>query len=228
MPASTHSLLAIALPLAAAAAPVYAQGVWLREPTRPGGVGAQPSAPTWSTWLRTGPGKAAALRGSTDLVAPRDTSPARFSRYDPIIEQQRGLFGVPAALVRAVIRTESDFDPKVVSSVGAKGLMQLMPDTARSLGVVDPFDPSQNILGGSRYLQRLARRFCATSPGTTSAAIIGSLSCSQADLIRVIAGYHAGPGAVEKYGGLPPYETTRFYVTAVLRRFEQNEREASK
>jgi soluble lytic murein transglycosylase-like protein len=167
------------------------------------------SAGRWKVWLRTGPGKAAALRGRSDLVPARDASPTRFSRYDDDIRDQQSHYGIPEALLRAIIKTESDYDPAVVSSVGAQGLMQLMPDTARLMGVTDAFDPRQNIMGGARYLQVLARRFC-------KAASV----CTPDEKVKVIAAYHAGPGAVEKYGGLPPYETTRAYVAAVLRRYE--------
>ncbi|HVZ70796.1 MAG TPA: lytic transglycosylase domain-containing protein [Polyangia bacterium] len=162
----------------------------------------------WKVWLKTGPGKAAALRGRTDLVPPRDTSPSRVSRYDDHIRDQQAYYGIPEPLIRAIIKTESDYDPAVVSSVGAQGLMQLMPDTARMMGVTDAFDPRQNIMGGARYLQVLARRFCAQAV------------CTPEERIKVIAGYHAGPGAVEKYGGMPPYETTRAYVAAVVRRYD--------
>jgi soluble lytic murein transglycosylase-like protein len=172
----------------------------------------------WRVWLKTGPGKAAALRGRTDLVPPRDSSPARLTRYDQHIRDQQAFYGIPEALVRAVIKTESDFDPNVVSSVGAKGLMQLMPDTARLMGVTDVFDPRQNIMGGSRYLQVLARRFCRSAADGSNAALV---VCSPEEKVKVVAGYHAGPGAVEKYGGIPPYETTRAYVTAVMRRYDQ-------
>ena len=182
-----------------------------------------PLGARWKVWLKTGPGKAAALRGRTDLVPARDSSPARFSRYDQHVRDQQAFFGIPEALVRAVIKTESDFDPNVVSSVGAKGLMQLMPDTARLMGVTDVFDPRQNIMGGARYLQVLARRFCKTpsEPAAGDAAAPARFVCTMDEKVKVIAAYHAGPGAVEKYGGMPPYETTRAYVTAVMRRYEQ-------
>jgi soluble lytic murein transglycosylase-like protein len=178
----------------------------------------------WRVWLKTGPGKAAALRGSTDLVPARDSSPARLTRYDQHIRDQQAFYGIPEALVRAVIKTESDFDPNVVSSVGAKGLMQLMPDTARLMGVTDVFDPRQNIMGGSRYLQVLAQRFCKSkseSAVTAEGPNVALTVCSPEEKVKVVAGYHAGPGAVEKYGGIPPYETTRAYVTAVMRRYDQ-------
>jgi hypothetical protein len=181
-----------------------------------------PVGSRWKVWLRTGPGKAAALRGTTDIVPAQDTSSARFSRYDQHIQDQQSFFGIPEPLIRAVIKTESDFDPNVVSSAGAKGLMQLMPDTARLMGVTDVFDPRQNVMGGARYLQVLARRFCKT-PAQSSEAEGGerTLTCSYDEKIKIIAGYHAGPKAVEKYGGLPPYETTRAYVTAVMRRYDR-------
>jgi len=187
-----------------------------------------PIGARWKVWLKTGPGKAASLRGRTDVVPPRDATPARFSRYDQHIQDQQAYFGIPEALVRAVIKTESDFDPNVVSSVGAKGLMQLMPDTARLMGVTDVFDPRQNIMGGSRYLQVLARRFCKT-PLQSPEAEGGERTqvCSYEEKVKVIAGYHAGPGAVEKYGGLPPYETTRAYVTAVMRRYERYQQQGA-
>jgi hypothetical protein len=188
---------------------------WSRE--RGGGVveftnKTPPAGGKWKVWLKTGPGKAAALRGSTDLVPARDASPTRFSRYDQHIRDEQAFYGIPEALLRAIIKTESDYDPGVVSSVGAQGLMQLMPDTARLMGVTDPFDPRQNIMGGARYLQVLARRFCkrVTSAGTV---------CAPDEKVKVVAAYHAGPGAVEKYGGIPPYETTHAYVAAVMRRY---------
>jgi hypothetical protein len=187
-----------------------------------------PIGARWKVWLRTGPGKAAALRGTTDVVPANDVSPARFSRYDQHIQDQQSFFGIPEALIRAVIKTESDFDPNVISSAGAKGLMQLMPDTARLMGVTDVFDPRQNIMGGARYLQVLARRFCKT-PAQAFEAEGGerTLVCSQDEKVKVIAGYHAGPAAVEKYGGMPPYETTRAYVSSVMRRYDRYRQSAS-
>ena len=225
--------LALVVALAALPAVTQARGVgssigsgtfWSRE--RDDGIveftNLPPVGARWKVWLRTGPGKASALRGTTDVVPAQDRTPARFSRFDQHIQDQQSFYGIPEALIRAVIKTESDFDPNVVSSAGAKGLMQLMPDTARLMGVIDVFDPRQNIMGGARYLQVLARRFCRTpSPSIEADGGERTLVCSTDEKIKVIAGYHAGPAAVDKYGGMPPYETTRAYVTSVMRRYDR-------
>ncbi|MES1205718.1 MAG: lytic transglycosylase domain-containing protein [Pseudomonadota bacterium] len=201
---------------------------WARE--RTDGVveftNRRPVGTNWKVWLKTGPGKAAALRGRTDVVPARDGSPVRYARYDQDIRDQQMYYGIPEAFIRAVMKVESDFDPHVVSSAGAQGLMQLMPETARLMGVNDSFDGRQNIMGGARYLQILARRFCRTPAGSDDdgRAADRALICSDDEMVKVIAGYHAGPGAVEKYGGMPPYETTRAYVTMVLRRYEEYRR----
>jgi soluble lytic murein transglycosylase-like protein len=220
-------LLPLSLAVALSAGNAAAGTFWSRE--RADGVveftNRQPSGARWKVLFKTGPGKASALRGSTDLVPPRDVSPARYSRYDQDIRDGQAFFGIPESFLRAVIKTESDFDPRVVSSAGAQGLMQLLPETARLMGVTDTFDPRQNIMGGARYLQVLARRFCHTPASVSLAGGGRSIEqltvCSADEKVKVVAAYHAGPGAVEKYGGMPPYETTRAYVAMVLRRYEQ-------
>lgn len=105
-------------------------------------------------------------------------------------------FGVDRALLRAVIHAESAFNPLAVSSKGAQGLMQLMPGTAGDLGVTDAFDVAQNIRGGARYLAQLLQAF-------------------KGDTQLATAAYNAGPGAVQKYQGVPPYDETQFYVQRV-------------
>ena len=128
--------------------------------------------------------------------APRDQSVARFTRYNPWIVEAAALYQVPEALIRAIIRCESDFDPRAVSGAGARGLMQLMPETAKRLKVRDLLDPRDNIFGGARLLRELANEF-------------------HGDLTLTIAAYNAGDGAVLRYAGVPPYQQTRDYVTAV-------------
>ncbi len=105
------------------------------------------------------------------------------------------------ALVMAVIGIESGFQPQAVSPKGAQGLMQLMPGTARDLGVADPFDPAANLDGGSRYLSSLVARY-------------------DGDLAKALAAYNAGMGAVARHGGVPPYAETRRYVRKVLGRYQ--------
>ena len=170
----------------------------------------RPKGRKYRRLYKTGPGKAATRHCPTcDRVPARDRSPERFSRYDAFIRGAARLYQIPEALIRAVIEVESDYDPRVVSSVGAKGLMQLMPGTARAMGVTDVFDPRQNIYGGVRYLRVLANTF-------------------NGNLLLTVAGYHAGPGAVAKYRGVPPYETTQRYVRAVLRRYARYRRQAAR
>jgi len=106
---------------------------------------------------------------------------------------------VPAALVRSIMAAESDFYPSVVSGKGAIGLMQLMPQTARQYGI-DPNIPAENVDGGAHYLRVLMTRYRKSGNW----------------LRRVIAAYNAGPGAVDRYRGIPPYRETRAYVGRVL------------
>jgi soluble lytic murein transglycosylase-like protein len=155
----------------------------------------------WKRIMKTGPGKASAPRGSKhDRVPARDRDPGRYRRYDRHINEAAALYRIPVPLVRAVIGVESDYDPRVVSRAGAMGMMQLMPFVAKGMGVVDPFNARQNIFGGTRFLRILANRFAG-------------------DLVLTIASYHAGAGAVQKYGGIPPYQTTQRYVRMVLSRY---------
>lgn len=117
----------------------------------------------------------------------------------PMVEQSAAATGLMPSLIWAVMAQESAYYPCAVSRAGAQGLMQLMPDTARSLGVTDPLDPEQNIRAGSRYLKDLLDRYGG-------------------NLVMALAAYNAGPSRVDAYGGLPPLTETGRYVDQVLRR----------
>jgi soluble lytic murein transglycosylase-like protein len=116
--------------------------------------------------------------------------------YNDTINEAAVMYNLDPNLIRAIIRAESQFNPFAVSSAGAQGLMQLMPALAEELDVLDPFDPRQNIFGGARYLRQLLDRH----KGNVSLAV---------------ASYNAGPTAVRRYKGIPPYKETRNYVKKV-------------
>ena len=117
--------------------------------------------------------------------------------FDHIVLKAAEKFGLKPSLIKAVIEHESAGNPAAVSAKGAKGLMQLMDSTASMLGVANPFDPAQNIMGGAKYLSMLLKKFGG-------------------DIVKTIASYNAGPAAVEKYNGIPPYSETQKYVRNVM------------
>lgn len=116
--------------------------------------------------------------------------------YESCFQAAADAYQLPVDLLKAVAKAESNFTADAVSPCGAQGIMQLMPATARSLGVSNSFDPAQNIMGGAKYLRQMLDRF-------------------DGDVSLAVAAYNAGPGAVEKYGGIP-YRSTRNYVAKVL------------
>jgi len=142
-----------------------------------------------------------ALPGSSaaTALAPAPVPPAQI---DALVQQNAATWQVDPALVKAVIANESGFNANATSKVGAQGLMQLMPDTATSLGVRDAYDPAQNVAGGTRYLKGLLDRF-------------------NGDEKLAVAAYNAGPNAVEKYGGVPPFAETQNYVQNVLSSYDR-------
>jgi soluble lytic murein transglycosylase-like protein len=119
-----------------------------------------------------------------------------------IIRRHAAQYSLEEALVRAVIKAESNFNPQAVSHKGAIGMMQLIPETARLMNVHDPLNPEENIRGGSRYLRLMLDEF-------------------DGNLELALAAYNAGPGAVKRHGGIPPYAETRTYVERVKKYLEQ-------
>jgi soluble lytic murein transglycosylase-like protein len=130
---------------------------------------------------------------------PNSTSPRTASAADlnQIVNSASAAYHLDPDLVNSVIRAESGFNARAVSRKGAQGLMQLMPDTASRLGVVDAFDPLANVGGGSRYLRELIERY-------------------HFDLVKALAAYNAGPQKVELFRGVPPYRETRAYVARIV------------
>ncbi|MCK5837332.1 MAG: lytic transglycosylase domain-containing protein [Desulfobacula sp.] len=145
---------------------------------------------------------------STDFKIYIKENPKKINRlghtkkFDTIIKKAQKKYGVEFSLIKAVIQIESDFDPAAVSKKGAKGLMQIMPANFKSLFVEDPFNPSQNIMGGALYLQRLLKRYAYKLP-------------------LVLAAYNAGNKAVDKYQRIPPYKETQNYVRKVMKTYSQ-------
>ncbi|PIC64341.1 lytic transglycosylase [Sporosarcina sp. P13] len=137
---------------------------------------------------------------SLPIPLPEASTPSK-GKYEDIIKEAADTYQLPEKLISAVIKQESNFKANAISHAGAGGLMQLMPGTAKFLGVTDRFDPKQNIMGGAKYLRSMLNQF-------------GSIETA-------LAAYNAGPGNVKKYGGIPPFKETQNYVKKVMNYYGQ-------
>jgi soluble lytic murein transglycosylase len=129
---------------------------------------------------------------------PEPLNSGATDRYDNLIAEASEKHGVSFSLLKALIKIESDFNPRAVSSAGAKGLMQIMPENIRALNIKDPFDPLENIMGGARYLKQLIKRF-------------------NGELPMALAAYNAGPNMVDRYKRIPPFAETENFVEKVMK-----------
>ena len=163
------------------------------------GAGVQTAAPTGQSFQATLAQATSAPTATAAVAAPSAGGPTPFSAE---IEAAAAKHGIDPALLKGLIRQESNFNPTAGSPAGARGLTQLMPGTAASLGVTDPTDPVQAIDGGAKYLKQQLDKFGG-------------------DVTKALAAYNAGPGAVAKYGGVPPFAETQAYVQKVQQYAEQ-------
>jgi soluble lytic murein transglycosylase-like protein len=158
--------------------------------------GAEGSLPSFSDILET-------VISNTNLQSP-SASESKVPNtagstvdLDAIFQKASDTYHVPVELLKAVAKAESNFNPKAESHAGAKGIMQLMPGTAKALGVTDPFDPEQSIMGGAKYLSQQLARY-------------------DGNAVLALAAYNAGPGNVAKYNGVPPFKETQNYISKVM------------
>jgi soluble lytic murein transglycosylase-like protein len=137
----------------------------------------------------------------TTSISSKTATPAEVTN---IINSSARKYGLDPKLIAAVAKNESNFDPNAVSSAGAVGIMQLMPETAKALGVHNLYDPQENVDGGAKYLKELLTTF-------------------HGDVTKAVAAYNAGPQAVMNHNGIPPYKETQAYVGKVLQQYRQNQ-----
>jgi soluble lytic murein transglycosylase-like protein len=148
------------------------------------------------------------LAVQTDQIPPSVSGRKAEHQYHKFIVQTASKYQIDPALIKAIIMAESGYNPKAVSKKGAKGLMQLMPETAEALGVEDIFNPRQNITGGVQYFKRLVNRF-------------------NGDVKLALAAYNAGSRYVRNYNGIPPFKATRHYIKKVLKYYQKYKNQPS-
>ncbi|MFQ5525595.1 MAG: lytic transglycosylase domain-containing protein [Thermoanaerobaculia bacterium] len=187
---SGTALRRAALMLAAGLISVAAATAEIRVVQRPDG----------STYVYNVPNR----RRTLGIAPAARLSPPASGEIDALVAKHARGASLDAELVRAVIQVESAFDPRARSHKGAMGLMQLMPATAAMYSVADPYDPSQNVAAGTRYLRTMLDSF-------------GNLEVA-------LAAYNAGPAAVKRFGGVPPYPETRDYIEKVMRVYRNDDR----
>ncbi len=157
----------------------------------------QPSAVSFEKLLSTVQSAGAASEPSASTVPYS----AKEKDYEGLVKEASLKYSIDEDLIRSVIRQESGFNPNAKSPVGASGLMQLMPETAKDLGVRDIMDPRDNMMGGVKYLRQMLDRY-------------------DGNKTKALAAYNAGPGNVDKYGGVPPFAETQNYVSNILSMYE--------
>ncbi|MBS4198687.1 lytic transglycosylase domain-containing protein [Bacillus sp. FJAT-49732] len=141
-----------------------------------------------------------AIQIASEINATEKDNATIPDNLEAIIQKASEVYNLPAKLIKSIIKHESNFNSTAVSHAGASGLMQLMPQTAKGLGVNDIFDPLQNVMGGSKYLRNMLDKY-------------------DGNLVLALAAYNAGPGNVDKYGGIPPFKETQNYVRKVTDTF---------